>query len=181
MPGYLLDTNVIRHWFDSESGSFPEVKTSADARAADSPLYVSAITLGEMEYGHARNPSGAGAKRDEFIRFVRRRLPQILEVSRHTAEPFGRIRAKLETRYPPKGGWPKKTKRRPEKLYDPVAARELGIDENDLWIVAQAVERNLILVTSDKMRRIREAVCDVYPSFRSEDWAEPGDFAGQDA
>lgn len=181
MQGYLLDTNVIRHWFDGESGSFPEVKTRADARGADSPLYVSAITLGEMEYGHARNPGGAGTKRDEFIAFVRRRLPQILDVSRHTAEPFGRIRAKLEERYPPKGGWPTGKKRRPEKLYDPVAARELGIDENDLWITAQAVERNLVLVTSDKMSRIRETVCDLYPNFRFENWAKSSDSFGQDA
>ena len=60
-------------------------------------------------------------------------------------------------------------------------ARELGIDENDLWIVAQAVERNLVLVTSDKMWRIRETVCELYPDFGSEDWAESSDLAGQDA
>ncbi len=179
MAGYILDTNVIRHWFDGDAGRFPAVKSAADARAANSPLYVSAITLGEIEYGHAWNPAGAGAKRDEFVAFVRRQLPQILQVSRHTAEPYGRVRAQLAKRFPPEDGWNKKI--RPEQLYDPITARELGIDENDLWIVAQAVERNLVLVTSDKMKRIREAVCEVYSEFRLENWAEPSDLAGEDA
>ena len=173
MHGYLLDTNMIRYWFDGDAGRFPAVKAAADARAADSPLYVSAITLGEIDYGHAYNPAGAGAKRDEFVAFVRNQLPQILEVSRQTAEPYGRIRAKLAERFPPEGGWTKRI--RPEQLYDSVAAQVLGIDENDLWIVAQAVERNLVLVTSDKMARIRETVCELYPDFRVEDWAKSSD------
>ena len=62
-------------------------------------------------------------------------------------------------------------KKRAEQMYDPIAARELGIDENDLWIVAQALERNLILVTSDKMCRMHEAVAEFDPGFMIEDWA----------
>lgn len=179
MRGYLLDTNTIRYWFDGESGRFPSVKVRADARAADSPLYVSAITIGEIEFGHAFNPAGAGAERDDFVALVRKQLPQILQVSKHTAEPYGRIRATLAKRFPPRGGWTKKVKA--EQMYDPIAARELGIDENDLWIVAQAVERNLVLVTSDRMNRIREAVCEPSPGLRFEDWAKPSDVAGEDA
>lgn len=170
MPGYLLDTNTIRNWFDGEAGHFPAVKAAAEERADDSPLYVSAITIGEIEFGHSLNPAGAGTKRDDFVGFVRKQLPQILRVSKHTGEPYGRIRAKLAEKFPPVGGWTKK--RRPEQLYDPVAARELGMDENDLWILAQAVERNLVLVTSDGMARIREAICELYRDFRFEDWAK---------
>lgn len=172
MDAYLLDTNVIRYWFDGDAGTFPTVKAVADACAADSPLYASAITVGEIEFGHALNPPGAGTKRDEFTAFVRGNLPQILQVSKHTAEPYGRIRATLTNKFPPRGGWPRNGKKRAEQLYDPVAARELGIDENDLWIVAQAVERNLVLVTSDKMARVRAAVSDVFSQFRVEDWAK---------
>ncbi|MCY2952980.1 MAG: PIN domain-containing protein [Planctomycetota bacterium] len=169
MPGYLLDTQTISYWFDEKSEHFPAVEANARGRAADSPLYVSAITLGEIEYGHALNPDGAGAKRDEFLRLLRKELPQTLEVSHDTAEPYGRVRAHLAQKFPPAGGWSKK--KRAEQMYDPVAARELGIDENDLWLVAQAVERNLVLVSSDKMRRIREVVVQVYSGFRAEDWS----------
>jgi len=156
------------------------VKAAADARAADSPVYVSVITRGEIVYGHAMNPAGAGTKRDEFVAFLRGQLPQILQVSRHTAEPYGHIRAGLVEKFPPGGGWSRKGKRRAEQLYDPIAGRELGLDENDLWIVAQAVERNLVLVTSDKMMRIRETARELYPNLRFEDWAESTDLAGQD-
>ncbi|HNQ23888.1 MAG TPA: PIN domain-containing protein [Phycisphaerae bacterium] len=169
MDGYLLDTNTIRHWFDGDSGKFPAVRAVADSRAADSPMYVSAISLGEIEYGHALNPAPADTRRAAFVTFVREKLRQILSVSKHTAEPYGLIRAELAEKSPPPGGW--KNKVRPEQMYDPVAGRELGIDENDLWLAAQAVERNLVLVTSDKMARVREAVQEVFPSFRSENWA----------
>ena len=170
MQGYLLDTQTIRYWFDGKSGQFPAVEANAQRYAANSPLYVSVVTLGEIEYGHASNPDGAGARRDEFLRFLAQ-LPQRLEVSRHTAEPYGRVRACLAQKFPPAGGWHKK--KRAEQLYDPVTALALGIDENDLWLVAQAVERNLVLVSSDKMNRIREAVAEVYGSFRVEDWSVP--------
>jgi tRNA(fMet)-specific endonuclease VapC len=172
MAGYLLDTQTITYWFDGKSGRFPAVEAAARQRAAGSPLYVSSITLGEIESGHALNPAGAGEKRDSFVEFLRKQLPQVLDVSRHTAEPYGRIRARLVQEFPPPGGWSKK--RRVEQMYDPVAARELGIDENDLWLVAQAIERNLVLVTSDKMMRIKKSVTEVYPGFRVEDWSEGG-------
>jgi len=51
-------------------------------------------------------------------------------------------------------------------LVDPVTAKVLGIQENDLWIAAQAIERNLILVTNDGMSRIREIASEL----RIEDW-----------
>lgn len=169
MPGYLIDTQTIAHWFDGTSGRFPFVKAHADQRAADSPLYVSSITLGEISYGHASNPAGAGSKRKEFLEFVRTRLPQVLEISRHTAEPYGRVRARLVERFVPRKGWG--NKRRAEQLYDPVAARELGIDENDLWLVAQAIERNLVFVSADNMAHIEEVVRGAYRGFRTEDWS----------
>ena len=174
MDGYLFDTCVIRDWFDGEAGRFPAVKANADARLADSPLFVSAITLGEIEFGHNLEPAGDGAKREAYKSFLQNQLPLILQVSRHTGEPYGRIKGKLAKRFPPKGGWTKRKK--VEQLYDPVAGRELGIDENDLWIVAQAVERNLVLVTSDKMTRICQTVCEVYAGFRVEDWRKSDGF-----
>ena len=56
---------------------------------------------------------------------------------------------------------------RPEQLIDPVTSQELGIQENDLWIAAQALEYNLVLVTNDKMERIR----DVCEELQIENWA----------
>ena len=169
MPGYLLDTQTIRYWSDGQSGRFPVVQRAAEERRSKGPLYVSAITLGEFEYGHSAHPVDNGAARNEFTKFLRRELPQVLSISKHTAAPYGLIRAKLVDRFPPPGGWSKK--KRAEQLSDPIAAREFGFDENDLWLVAQAIERNLVLVTNDRMRRISETVQEVAPNFVFENWA----------
>ncbi len=170
MPGYLIDTQTLSYWFDETSGGYQVVQAAAEARrSADSPLYLSAISLGEIQYGHAADPAGAGPVRESFVKFVRDKFPQVLRVSRHTAEPYGRIRAALFDKLGPESR--KSKKKRAEQLCDPITGRELGIDENDLWIVAQAAERNLVLVTHDKMVRIREALQESEIGVRIEDWA----------
>ncbi|MCH8880886.1 MAG: PIN domain-containing protein [Planctomycetes bacterium] len=170
MADFLLDTMTICYWFDETSPFHKSVRRTADAISTfGSQVCVSVVTLGEIEYGRAANPGGMGGRLDEYSRFVRELLPRMLEVSKHTAEPYGRVRAKLVDRFPPPGGWSKK--KRAEQLYDPIAAREFGFDENDLWLVAQAIERNLVLVTSDKMTHIKEAVREIQPSFAFENWA----------
>jgi len=50
---------------------------------------------------------------------------------------------------------------RPEQLVDPCSSLQLQIQENDLWIVAQAINWSLVLATNDKkMRRIWEVAGD---------------------
>ncbi len=168
MPDFLLDTMTIRYWFEPSPFHKP-VREAAEALSKGSHYWVSTITLGEIQYGYAANPAGMGDRLDEYIHFVRERLPLILEVSKHTAEPYGRVRAKLVDRFPPPAGW--SSKKRAEQLYDPITACEFGFDENDLWLVAQAIERNLVLVTSDKMARIKEAVREIQPTFSFENWS----------
>lgn len=178
MTGYLLDTQTIRYWFDGDASS--SVRSVAEQRARQhphAPIYVSAITLGEIEYGHCNNPAGAGTHRDRFLQFLATELPKNrLEVSRSTAEPYGLFRSKLVEKFPPPDGWSKK--KRAEQLYDPVASREFGFDENDIWLASQAIERNLVLVTNDKkfVRRAQEVALSVAAdlgatAFDFENWA----------
>jgi predicted nucleic acid-binding protein len=72
-----------------------------------------------------------------------------LPIDEYVSDVYGELRASLFEKYIQKG-----KNKRPEQLIDPVTATEIGIDENDLWIVAQAITYNLTLVTNDKMRRI---------------------------
>jgi predicted nucleic acid-binding protein len=44
----------------------------------------------------------------------------------------------------------------------------LGVDVNDVWIAAVALERNLTLLTEDRMDTIRNCV----PEIRIENWLE---------
>jgi len=61
---------------------------------------------------------------------------------------YGRIRAKLFEKYRPKEK--KRKGLRPEQLVDPATSLQLRIQENDLWIVAQAITKDLTLVTNDR-------------------------------
>ena len=169
MPDFLLDTQTIRYWFDDSSPFHETVRKTAAALPPGSHVCISVITLGEIEYGIAFNPVGMGGRLDEYRRFVRDKLPRIVPISRHTSEPYGRARALLTERFPPPGGWSKK--RRAEQMYDPLAAGEFGFDENDLWLVAQAIERNLVLVSNDKMTRIRDVLQEIEPGVSIENWS----------
>ncbi len=179
MPGYLIDTQTISYWFDRTSDEYPAVQAAAEVRTSpDAPLYISAISLGEIQYGHAAHPAGAGPVRESFVEFVRDKFPQVLKVSGHTAQPYGRIRVALFDKLGLGPESRKSKKKRAEQLCDPITGRELGIDENDLWIVAQAAERNLVLVTHDKMVRIRKALQESEIDVRIEDWAAGDETTG---
>jgi tRNA(fMet)-specific endonuclease VapC len=180
VPGYLLDTNTVYVWFATDHPLHGNVKT-AIARLSDaSPLYVSAVTRGEILFGHFWNAANSADVHEKYRKWIDNTFPQPLAVSHHTAVPYGKIRAQLCRQFSPPGGWKKNKKKRAEQLHDPIAARELGIDENDLWLVSQAIERNLVLVTTDKMNPVRKAVAKLpddststFSSFRTENWCQP--------
>jgi predicted nucleic acid-binding protein len=62
---------------------------------------------------------------------------------------------------------------RPEQLIDPITSKELGIQENDLWLCAQAVGHGMVLVTNDAMCRIREVSQDMRPALLMQNWTIP--------
>ena len=66
----------------------------------------------------------------------------------------------------------------PESCYDRVTGQELGIDENDLWIAAQSIAHNLVLVSNDRMLKIRTAAGVVLDL---EDWEKSPDYYGSSA
>jgi hypothetical protein len=49
-----------------------------------------------------------------------------------------------------------------EDWIDKATGKALGVDENDLWMCAQAKERDIILITADRrMKRISDGDSDV--------------------
>lgn len=165
MRGYLLDTNIIDYWFRRGTPENHNVETHIGGLDAGTPLRVSAVTLGEIEYGHRVVSTSDTAKQGQFNQFVQTQLPNVLDVRRTTRIYYGQIRARLFERYAPRRG---RKALRPEQLVDPVTAKTLGVQENDIWIAAQAREYNLVLVTHDTMTHVREAVSDI---LAIEDWA----------
>lgn len=93
------------------------------AIAGDAPVFVSAISLGELRFGveSCIDPERR-ALRDAFLRQLESR--PVLDVSRHTAAAFGILAAAV-----------RQTGRSPRPRY------------NDLWIAAQAIEHGYAVLT----------------------------------
>ena len=51
MHGYLLDTNIVAYWFDERRSEHERVVQHIQELPDTTPLMISAITLGEIEYG----------------------------------------------------------------------------------------------------------------------------------
>jgi len=140
--GYLLDTNIMAYWFDKKRPEYQKVNERIDSLDPNTPLRISAISLGEIEYGHRCVSNGDTDIQLTFKKYITTRFPGILNVRQSTTIYYGQIRARLFEKYAPKNG---RKNLRPCQLVDPLTAKILGIQENDLWIVAQASEYNLVL------------------------------------
>jgi predicted nucleic acid-binding protein len=163
--GYLLDTNILNFWFNRACPEHSSVMARVNALDVGAPLRLSAISWGEIEYGHRCVSRDSTPLQMEFSQFVETKLPQALPIGKGTSAYYGEIRSRLFDKFAPKK---RKNGLRPCQLIDPLTAKELGIQENDLWIAAQAAEFNLVIVTHDRMARIREVVSDLIDF---DDWA----------
>ena len=158
MGVYLLDTCIWGYWFGDKREQHVAVKKRVEALPTDCRLGISIITWGEIAYGHKVESANELPIQAEYIRFVKSKGPKTFEIDIHTANKYGELRSQLFDKYAPKDK--RKKNMRPEQLVDPITSLELGMQENDLWIAAQAMVRNLTLVTNDKLTRIREVAGD---------------------
>ncbi|MGD9160807.1 MAG: type II toxin-antitoxin system VapC family toxin [Desulfobacteraceae bacterium] len=157
---YLLDTNIIRYIHEleagSQSGECEALKIRLGLLPENARIFLSPITVGEVEYGIRVGPYNDPHK-EKY-----KRLTNILEsypcltidcdIAR---QYYSLLRAKLYYQYAPKSKKSKTDrKKRIEEWKDPTTSKELQIQENDLWITAIALAYNLILVTADAMKPI---------------------------
>ena len=146
-PGYLLDTNIVAYWFDEDRAEHDKVLDHINRLPKGALIRISVVTLAEIEYGQRAVSPTDTPLQVRYRQLIDERFPKPIEIGKATTVYYGAWRARLFGKLAPRE---KKTKvRRPEQLVDPVTSRELGIQENDLWIAAQAMEHNLVLVTHD--------------------------------
>ena len=162
MRDFLIDTNIWEYWFNPkrEPQHSNVLKHVAELRQKsendNNPfrIWISSVTWGEIEFGYQWQIKKEGSLEVQFRQFIHGIAPKEFIIDKHVTPEYGRVRAMLFEKFGPRD---KKINRlRPEQLIDPVTSLQLGIQENDLWIVAQAITRNLTLVTSDKLARIQE-------------------------
>ena len=158
MKAYLLDTNIASALWDTIDKDHPHAfKFVADAAAKGDLVYVSRISIAEIEYGMKLYVSTDPVRRAK-ANSAMGAYKNIREITKATTDPYATIRAALFNEFAPRDSKGRVKSRRPEQLLDKSTALTLGIQENDLWIAAIAVEYHMILVTEDKMKRIQEVV-----------------------
>lgn len=172
MRDFLIDTNIFQYWFNPNCQEHKSVLKKAGEVPKESKLWISAVTWGEIEYGYwCLKIGGQSSLEKEFRQFVKTLTLIEYPIDQHVTEVYGKIRARLfENCAPPAV----KKKKRPEQLIDPATSLELRIQENDLWIVSQAVTRNITLVTNDKksLRPLLQAVKDAGEALYVDNWAD---------
>lgn len=164
MPGYLLDTNILSYLgYPAGDPCRQRVEERLAALEKDAVVCMSAVSWGEFEYGwrcckteHIREDD-----RKEMARFY------TLKISKSTGSAYAELKSRLFDKFSQKET---RKKRRVEQLADPETGLSLGVDENDVWITAQAIEHKLILVSHDKMDHIR-AVAIQAGLIGFDDWA----------
>jgi predicted nucleic acid-binding protein len=117
--GWLIDTNI---WIAIERGKLAAADIHAITRQA--PVYLSPINIAEIQFGMEMLKTGAMKQKAAATLRRLRRKPQ-LRITVETGEVFGTLASKL-----------KKT------------GRDSDFRINDLWIAAQAIQRNFTLLTS---------------------------------
>lgn len=147
MEQILLDTNFISVLFDPRRPNYAAVQARARAFSQTDLVYLSAVVLAELRYGME-----AAQRAGQDVSHIRQTLTQaatypLAEIGRHTAEAYGDVKARLADYYLDMS---RRAPRWLENWQDRASAQILQVDENDLWIVAQAVERDYLLVTSDQ-------------------------------
>ena len=145
-PTYLLDTNLVSVLYDAGRPNHRAVRTALSTLDPLAPQLVSAVTIGEPRFGLALSRVAGRPLTHIEACIERTEEHPLAEVGRHTAEAFGYVKSSVAMQ---RIDIQRRTPRWVEAWSDRVTGQLLQIDENDLWIAAQAVERNLVVVTSD--------------------------------
>ena len=163
VSGYIFDTNVLSALLDSTHSRHSDVRAAIGALDGRSTKFVSAIVVAELEFGVHLAERETGVASPE----LRRQLAKaheyaVLDITRHTSVAYAELKANLASKYLKKALKRDGRPRWVEDWTDKATGKRLQVDENDLWICAQAKERNLTAVTTDgRMKRIADADCEV--------------------
>jgi len=118
--GWLIDTGI---WIAIERGTLSAADIHAITRQA--PVYLSPVNLAEMQFGLEMLKIGPVKQRAARALHRMRRKPQ-LRITVETGEIFGTLAAKLKK-----------------------AGRDAEFRINDLWLAAQAIQRDYSLLTTN--------------------------------
>ena len=144
---YLLDTNTVSDLYEINSTGYHGIARRLEDLAGSVALFVSVLTLYELEYGYANTPVDMRPTIRQRIEYVQADFT-ILDLSPRAAQVFGSLKKKL---------------RESRKLTEK-GSRYHNVD---LMIAATAVVEPCTLVSSDSIFR---DLRDLEPDLRHEVW-----------
>jgi tRNA(fMet)-specific endonuclease VapC len=167
---FLLDTGVASVAWDGGNPNNLRIRQRL-LNLGDSSLSICAVTMGEILYGLDVSPA-VDPSRHEMVRNAMSSY-FIWNIDSHTADVYAQLRGRLFEQYSPRNKRGRLQNKHVEDLTDPTTAKELGIQENDLWIMSVAVSYNLSFVTMDaKMHPIFGAAKEIFSYERVILWEE---------
>lgn len=146
MDTYLLDTNLVSVLYDERRPNHVAVRQAVAALPSDASQLVSVVTIGELRFGLALSRAAGRPLMHIEACLASTEAHPLAEVSRHTADAFATVKSSIALA---RIDIARRIPRWVEAWTDRVSGQILQIDENDLWISAQALERNYVVVTSD--------------------------------
>lgn len=112
--------------------------------------FVSIVTIGEMEFGLKMAEHANSVHLPQFrARIEAIKVYPVLDMTKHTAAAYAELKSRLATTVQRKAN-SQKLSRWLEDWIDANTGKHLQIDENDLWVAAQAMERDVTLVSGDE-------------------------------
>lgn len=173
---YLLDNNIFSALCDGKHPHHNEAEKFLQNINNDF-VFVPYIVIAEVRYDCNVVFKKDIQRQDSIEKFIKnfeRSEYTYKAIGKHTTTPYSQIRAELFRKYGTKDAKNRIKEKLPEDLMDISTGKSLGIDENDLWICAIALEYNLILITNDKMTRIKEIAMEIAkeiaPNFDIKKW-----------
>jgi predicted nucleic acid-binding protein len=140
---------------DGHHKNYENVRTAIEGIKSGSPQYISRITIAELMFGFALHEAATGLQHPRASDILKRAQGYaIREVSKHTAAEYAELRKNVAITYLQdlrRGQRPRWV----DQWMDRATGEKLQVDENDLWICAQAREWNLTLVTTDEKMVLR--------------------------
>ena len=171
MDGYLLDANHVIPLLRPDDADRTRILNRMAAMPPDSPVCIATGTLAELEVGCCFQKGRSEAQAD-IRETIRANNLSVLEFTNHTAAEYGILKAALMRKYN-REALKKNRAKFPEEWTSPDKGKTLGVDEFDLLVVSHAIERNLVLVTTDRMLRICDGLGETSERLHFLNWVPP--------
>ncbi len=150
MKAYLFDTCAVSSLLNPSHKHHAAAKAVVAGLPNNALQFVSIVTMGELEFGLKMAEQASSAHLAHFrSRIEAIRAYPLLDLTKHTASAYAELKSRLALTVQRKAN-SQKLFRWLEEWIDANTGKRLQIDENDLWVAAQAKERDFTLVSGDE-------------------------------